>query len=91
MNLSIFSQYGIPFDNDLYYYFLCRRENKHFDVHLWRIRHVQVPPKDEKTRTMRGEMDGKSFVPRQSRQFKFLVNMIKVFFRICTLTWRVNI
>ena len=75
----------------LYYDFLCRRENKHFDVHLWHIWHVQFPPKGEKTRPMREEMDGKSFVPRQSRQFNFIVNMIKVFFRICTLTWRVNI
>ena len=35
-------------------------------------------------------MDEKVFISRQSWLFFSIVNMIKVFFPICTLTWRVN-
>ena len=44
----------------------------------------------EKTRPMREEMDEKLFIFRQSRHLIFVVNMIKVLFPICTLTWLVN-
>ena len=46
--------------------------------------------KMEKTRPMREEMDEKMFISRQSQHFSFAVSMIKVFFPVCTLTWRVN-
>ena len=47
--------------------------------------------KMEKTRSVREEMDGRVFIPRQSRHpFSLINNMIKVLFRICTLIWRVN-
>ena len=39
---------------------------------------------------MREEMDEKVFLPRQSRHFSFVVNTIKVFFAIFTLTSRLN-
>ena len=32
----------------LYFYLLCRRKKKRFDVHFWRIRPVQFPSKDRK-------------------------------------------
>ena len=44
----------------------------------------------EKTRSMKEEMDGEVFISRQSRNFSFIDNMIKVIFAICTLNWRVN-
>ena len=44
----------------------------------------------EKTRSMKGEMDGEVFVSHQIRHFTFKDNMIKVLFPISTLTWRVS-
>ena len=44
-----------------------------------------------KTRSVREEMDGRVFIPRQTRHpFSLIKNMIKVLFPICTLLWRVN-
>ena len=40
---------------------------------------------------MRKEMDGNVFFPRQSRHFHFDVCVVKVLFRIRTLTWRLKI
>ena len=70
----------------LYWYFLYRREKKHFDglgPNIFRR-------KMEKSRHKRDEMDGKLFISRQSWHFSFIVYMIKVLIPICTLTWRVN-
>ena len=36
------------------------------------------------------EMEREVFISRLSWHFSFLDNMIKVFFPICTLKWRVN-
>ena len=44
----------------------------------------------EKTRPMREELDGKVFIAHQRRHIFIVVDMIKVRFPICTLTWRVN-
>ena len=46
-------------------------------------------PKIEGTWLLKGEMDGYVFISRQSRHLSFVDNMIRVLFRICTLTWRV--
>ena len=47
--------------------------------------------KMEKARPMMEEMDGKVvFFPARVGIFNFDVLMSKVFFPICTLTWRVN-
>ena len=46
--------------------------------------------KMENTQSMKKEMDGSVFVSRQSRQYSFINNMIKVLFPICTLSCRVN-
>ena len=47
--------------------------------------------KMENTLPMKGEMDGKVYISRQSRRLSFVSNMNKVIFLVCTLTWRVNI
>ena len=39
---------------------------------------------------MKEEMEKEVFVSRQSWHFSFIDNMIKVFFLICSLNWRVN-
>ena len=46
--------------------------------------------KTEETRPMKADMDETVLVSRQSWQFHFLVDMVKVIFSICTLIWRVN-
>ena len=46
--------------------------------------------KDGNKQYMKGKMDGKMFIYRQSRHFSFIDNMIKVLFPICTLNCRVN-
>ena len=46
--------------------------------------------KMEKTRSMKGKLDRKVFISRQSRHSSFIVNMFKVLFPNCTLSWRVN-
>ena len=69
---------------------MCRRGNRHFNVHFLRIRPVIFPSKMENSRPLKEETDGKVFTSRQSRHFCFVINMIKVFFPICTLTLLVN-
>ena len=46
--------------------------------------------KMEKTRSVKGKMDGRMFISRKSWHFYFINNMIKVLFPIFTLIWRVN-
>ena len=47
--------------------------------------------KMEKTRSRKGEMDGRVFISHQTRQFSFVENMIERLFPICILNWHVNI
>ena len=72
------------------YYLLCRRKNKHFDVHFRRIRPVHFRRKMGNTRSTKEEMDGRVLISRQSWHFPFVHNMKKELFPICTLTWCVN-
>ena len=44
----------------------------------------------EKTQSLREEMDGRVFISRLCRRFIFVVNIAKVLFPVCTLTWRIN-
>ena len=44
----------------------------------------------EKTQPMKEEMDREVLISRQSRHFSLIDIVIKVFFPICTLNWRVN-
>ena len=75
----------------LCFYLMCRRGNNHFDDHFRRIGPVIFPSEDGKDAVCEGRLDGKVFSSRQSRHpFSLINNMIKVFFRICTLVWRVN-
>ena len=46
--------------------------------------------KMKKTRPVKGDMNGKVFISRQSWHFFYVNSMIKVLSLICTLTWRVN-
>ena len=46
--------------------------------------------KMERTRPMKTEMDGEAYISRQSWHSSFFDDMIKVFFPIYTLYWRVN-
>ena len=46
--------------------------------------------KMERTQPMVKEMDGHVFISRQSWRFLFVFDLLKVLFRICALTWRVN-
>ena len=64
------------------YHLLWRRRNSHFDVNIRRISSYIVLSKKE--------TDGEVFNSRQSWNFSFIDNMMKVLFPICTLTWRVN-
>ena len=43
----------------LCYYLLCRRGNKHFDIHFQLIRHVFFPSKDGKDAVCKGGNGGK--------------------------------
>ena len=77
---SYFTLIENHFDYCLCYSLLCRRENKHFDVHFQRIGPVRFPSKDGKRRFIREEMHGNVFISRQSRHFSFENYMIKVLF-----------
>ena len=44
----------------------------------------------EKTQSMKGEMDAKAFISRQSWHFSSVKIMIEVVFPTCTLNWSVN-
>ena len=74
-----------------YYYLLCRRGNKHFDVHFWWIGLVFFPSKNGKDVAYEGRNGWKGvYFARESESFVFVVNMIRVLFIICTSTRRVN-
>ena len=70
---------------------ICRRGNKHFDVHLRRIRTVHFLSKDGKGASY-VERDGWKgcLFPARVGISDFDVMMYEVLFPICTLTWRVN-
>ena len=76
----------------VYIFLLCRCENKHFDVHFWRIRLVLFPSKDGKVAAYEWgkRWKGVKFLPELA-SVVFIVIMIKALFPICTLTWHVNI
>ena len=70
---------------------ICRRGNKHFDVHLRQIRSVHFLLKYGKGASHYGRDGWKSCIfPACVGIFDFDVIMYKVLFPICTLTWRVN-
>ena len=46
--------------------------------------------KMEKVRFMKEEMDGEVFISRQSQNFSFIDDMIKVLLPMCTFNWREN-
>ena len=72
-------------------YTICRRGNKHFDVHLRRIRAVHFLSKDGKGASWDGRDGWKSCLfPARVGIFDFNVIMYRVLFPICTLNWRVN-
>ena len=73
-----------------YYQLLCRRGNNHFDVRFRRIGPIFFRRKMEKTRSVKEEIDGEVFISAKVGIFPFINNMIKVFFPVCTLIWRVN-
>ena len=75
----------------LYWYILCRRGNKHFDVHFRRIGPYFFLSKDRKDAGCEGRNGWKGvYFPLELASFDFIVNMIKVLFPIGTLTWLVN-
>ena len=74
----------------LCYCLLCRRRNKHFDVQFRRIRPVDFPSKDGKDADCEGRNGGKCVFSHHSLHISFVIFMIKVLSRLCTLTWRVN-
>ena len=87
----IYSQYGKDFDLCLCYYLLCRRENKHFDVHIRRIGPYFFLLKDGKDAVREGRNGWKGvYFPPESASFSLINNLIKVLLLICTLIWRVN-
>ena len=72
-------------------YTICRRGNKHFDVHLRLIRTVHFLSKDGKGASYDGRDGWKCcvFTARVGIS-DFDVIMYRVLFPICILTWRVN-
>ena len=70
---------------------MCRRGNKHFDVHFRQSKLLLFPSKDGKDAACDEKIEWKGvYFPPQSATCAFAVIMIKVLFPICTLTWRVN-
>ena len=69
----------------------CRRGNKHFDVHLRRIKTVHFLSKDGKGASYDGRRGWKACLfPARVGISDFNVIMYEVLFPICALTWRVN-
>ena len=59
------------FDLLFMFYLLCRRGNKHFDVHCRRIRPLNFPPKDGKDAVYKGRNGGKGvYFPPESEYFR---------------------
>ena len=72
-------------------YLLCRRRNNQFDVHFRRI--GPVPFSVERWKRLvpgRKKWMERCLFPARVGIFLLIKNMIKVFFPICTLIWRVN-
>ena len=81
----------VPLIFFLCFYSLCRRENNHFDVHFRPIGPYFFLSKDGKDAVREGRNGRKGvYFPPESAPFPLIKNMIKVFFPICTLIWRVN-
>ena len=81
---SSFSNYGVSIDVCVYN---CRREKKHFDVHFRRSGAGLLLSEDGKNASNEGGIECKRcFYPARVGNFFFIVNMINVLFRICTLT-----
>ena len=75
----------------LFHYLLNQCGNQHFDVLLSRTRLVLFLPKYGKDAACEGRKGWKGVhLPPESASFVFLVNLIKILFPICTLTWSVN-
>ena len=75
----------------LCFYLLCRRGDNHFDVHFRRLGPYLFLSKDGKNAVREGRNGRKGvYFPPESATFALINNMIKVFFPICTLIWRVN-
>ena len=90
-DLMIFSYYGKSFDLFVDAIILCVGAGvSNLMSIFYGFSQYFLRQKMEKTRPMKGEMDGDVFISRQSRHFFFINGMIKVLFPICTLTWRVN-
>ena len=87
----LISSFGKPvssFVYDIFYYVVAGKTNlmsisDGLDPYFFRR-------KMEKVRSMKEEKDGQVFISRQSRHCCFIDIMIKVFFPIRTLNWRVN-
>ena len=74
----------------LYYFLLCQRVNRHFDVHFRRNRPATFPSKICNDAACEGRNGWKSVFSGQSLNFFFVDDIFKVLFSICTLAWRVN-
>ena len=51
--------------------FLCRRGNKHYDVHFRQIKPVHIPSTEGGDAAYQGKNEGKVFYSRQNRHFCF--------------------
>ena len=75
----------------LCFYLLCRRGNKHSDVHFRRIGPYLFLSKDGKDAVREGGNGRKGvYFPPESAPLSLINNMIKVLLPVCTLIWRVN-
>ena len=89
--IIMFPSYGKPSDLSVYTDIYCVGAGINTLMFISnRLGSYMFFAKMEKTWPMREEMDGKVFISRQNGHFIFIVNMIKVLFPICTLTWCVN-
>ena len=92
VHFLVLSFYRNFFRSFVYFFnnLLCRRVNKHFDVHFDGFDPSFFCRMMEKTLSMREEMDKKMFISRQICNFSFVNDMIEIFFPICTSNWHVN-
>ena len=90
VRFSVIFSYGKPFWSFVYVIFYCVSA---VIFNLMSTFYGLIPyifcQKMEKARSVKVEMKGELFVSRQNRHVFFVENMIKVFFSICTLNWRV--
>ena len=87
---NIFTLGKILWSFCLYYYFSSRPGINTLMSLFHGLNSYFFRQKMEKTRPMKGRMDGKVFISRESQHFLFVNCMIEVLFRICISTWRVN-